>query len=199
MSGVDKLADAVAVSFIAPFIVTILGALLLHEMVGYRRWIAVIVGFFGTLLILRPGLGVFHPAIFLVFIAAAVFALRQIISRFMSGSDSIATTITYSGLTAALSLAAIQPFFWTWPENGTIWLLMVLMACSAGLAEFTIMRALELAETVVVAPLQYTLIIWSTIWGYLIFADLPDFWTVAGAAIIIGSGLYTIYRETRRR
>ena len=191
------LADAVAISFIAPFLVTILGATILREPVGIRRWSAVGAGLIGTIIIVRPGMGVFHPAIFLVIVAAAAFAVRQIISRYLGDKDRTSTTLAYTSLTTLVVLAIPLPFFWRAPINMTDVAMMVGMAIIAGLGEFFIIRALEIALAVVVAPTHYSLIIFSTIWGYIFFADLPDFWTWAGALIIIVSGLYMMNRERK--
>lgn len=192
------LADAVAVSFVAPFIVTILAALVLGEHVGLHRWLAVTVGFAGTLVVIRPGLGLFHPAIFLVLIAASAFAIRQILSRRVMDGDTTATTVAYTGLTASAVLTLPLPFVWVTPGDATTLWLIVAMAALAGLAEFLIIRALELSQAVILAPMMYSLMIWSTLWGFLLFAELPDRWTMVGAVIIVGSGLLTIYREARR-
>lgn len=192
------LADAIAVSFVAPFIVTILAALVLGERVGPHRWLAVSVGFAGTLIVIRPGLGLFHPAIFLVLIAASAFAVRQILSRRLMDGDSTATTVAYTGLTAVAVLTLPLPFVWVTPGGLDSVLLIVAMAALAGIAEFLIIRALELSQAVILAPMMYSLMIWSTLWGYLMFADLPDGWTICGALVIVGSGLYSVYRETRR-
>lgn len=193
------LADAVAVSFVAPFIVTILAALVLREPVGPRRWFAVVLGFLGTLVVIRPGMGVLHPAIFFVVLAASAFGLRQILSRYLSGDDGTATTVAYTGLTGSALMTLALPFVWVTPEGGRVWLLLLAMACVAAAGEFLIIRALELTQAVVLAPLQYSMMIWSTIWGWLIFSQLPDLWTWVGAAIIVGSGLYTIYRDARAK
>ncbi len=191
------LADAVAVSFVVPFLVTVLAALLLGERVGLRRWIAVALGFAGALIVIRPGMGVFHPAIFLVLITATAFALRQILSRMLSGGDTLLTTIAITGLTASLILSAALPFVWTVPDSGLTILIMVATAATAALAELGIIKALDLALAVVVAPVQYTLMIYSVFWGYLVFSDLPDGWTLFGAAIIMASGGYSLWRESR--
>jgi drug/metabolite transporter (DMT)-like permease len=191
------LADATAVTFVAPFIVTVLAAAFLGEAVGPKRWIAVVLGFLGTMIVIRPGFSNFHPAIFLALISAVAFAVRQIISRHVSGADPLVTTVAYTALTAALILTLPLPFVWRNPADGTQLLLMVGVACVAGCAELTIMRALELAEAVVLSPLQYTLMIWSTAWGFVVFAQLPDVWTLVGAAIVIASGIYALYREAR--
>jgi len=191
------LADATAVSFIAPFIVIVLAGLVLGETVGLKRWIAVALGFAGTMIIIRPGFNAFHPAIFLVILSGLAFGIRQIISRRVSGTDPLVTTIAYTALTAALLLSLPLPFIWKNPLDLTQFLMMVGIAIIAGCGELSIMRALDLGEAVVLSPLQYTLMIWATIWGFLVFAQLPDMWTLIGTAIVIGSGIYSLYHETR--
>lgn len=193
------LADAIAVTFAAPFIVTVLGATILGEKVGMRRWIAVLVGFIGTLIILRPGADVFHPAIFLVLLASMAFATRQIVSRFIGSRDPTLTTLAYTALTTFLVLALPMPWYWKTPETLTPVLLMVGLTLFAGLGEFLIIRALELADAVVVTPMHYTLIFYSTLWGFLFFGDFPDYWTWLGTFIVIASGIYMHLRETRRQ
>lgn len=193
--GRVPLADAVAVSFVAPFLVTLLGALILREPVGLRRWLAVLVGFLGTLVVIRPGLGVFDPAMFLVVVAALMFAVRQVLSRLLGPTEPTATTIAYTALGSAVLLAVPALLAWQWPEGPRQVLLLVLLAGMAGLGEVLVIRALELAQAVVLAPLQYSLIIWGTAFGWLVFHQLPDLWTLVGAAVIVASGIYTLYRE----
>lgn len=189
------LADAVAVSFVAPFIVTLMGALVLREPVGIRRWSAVAIGFVGTLIVIRPGMGAIHPAVMLVILAATLFALRQILSRVLSGSDRTMTTVAYTALVSSFILTFPLPFVWQWPQTNIELALLGSMALMAAVAETLVIKALEVAQAVVVAPLQYTLILWSTLYGYLVFADLPDFWTWTGALIIVATGAYTLHRE----
>lgn len=192
------LADAVAVTFVAPFMVTILGALVLGERVNANRWVAVVIGLIGTLVIIRPGLGVFHPAIFLVILAAAAFACRQIVSRYVGARDPTITTLAYTALTSVILLAIPAPLFWISPTSLSDFGLMVGLAVLAGLGEFLLIRALEVAFAVVVAPMQYSLILFSTFWGYLVFSELPDFWTWTGTAIVVSSGLYLVLLERRQ-
>jgi len=189
------LADAVAVSFVAPFIVTVLGALVLREPVGLRRWSAVIIGFLGTVIVIRPGLGVIHPAVMLVVVAATLFALRQILSRVLSGSDRTVTTVAYTALVGSLLLSMPLPFVWQWPTTTLEVALLANIAILAALAELMVIKALEVAQAVVVAPVQYTLLIWGTMYGYLVFGQLPDIWTWIGALIIVATGFYTLHRE----
>jgi len=189
------LADAVAISFVAPFFVTILAALWLHEPVGIRRWAAVAIGFAGAVVILRPGMGVIHPAGALVLLAALAFALRQALSRILSAIDDTRTTVAYSAIVSSLLATVPLPFFWHWPHEPRIYAVMAGVAVLAALAEFLVIRALEVAEAVAVAPVHYSLIIYSTFWGWLVFHQLPDRWTLIGAAVIVVSGAYSIYRE----
>lgn len=189
------LADAVAVSFIAPFLVTFLGALILKEYVGPRRWTAIAIGFIGMLIVVRPGYGVFHPAIFLVVAAATLFAARQIISRKLSSSDKTATTVSYTALASVFLLTLPLPFIWITPAWGLELGLLISMALIGAVAEYFVIRSLEVAHAVVLAPVHYSLLIWGTFYGWLIFDQLPDGWTWLGAAIIFTSGIYTLHRE----
>lgn len=190
------LADAVAISFVAPFMVTLMGAMILREPVGLRRWAAVTLGFIGCLIVIRPGMGVVHPAAGLVLIAAALFAVRQIISRALSDTDSTATTIAYTAFVGSAALTLPLPFVWQWPNPQQL-AILVGIATLAAFAEIAVIKALELAMAVVVAPVQYMLMIWGTFYGWLLFDQLPDGWTWAGTAIIVATGVYTLWREHR--
>lgn len=189
------LADAMAVTFVAPFMVTIMGALFLREKVGIRRWTAVAIGFAGTLIVTRPGLGVVHPAALLIVGAACAFALRQTLSRVLAATDSTATTVAYTAIASVLLLSLPLPLFWRAPETGLQLAILVGMAACAATGELLVIRALEIAQASVVAPMHYSLIIWGTIYGWLVFGQLPDRWTWLGAAIIVSTGLYIMNRE----
>jgi S-adenosylmethionine uptake transporter len=183
------------VAFVAPFMVTIMGALILREPVGIRRWIAVVIGFVGALIVIRPGLGVVHPAGMLVIVAAALFAIRQIISRWLSDSDRTATTVAYTAIAGGGIMSLPLIFVWKTPQTTTEVLLLAGIAVCAAVGETLVIKALEVAQAVILAPLQYTMLIWGIVYGYLIFNDLPDLWTIVGAVIIIATGLYTLHRE----
>ena len=188
------LADAVAVSFVAPFLVTLLAALVLREPVGWRRWVAVVLGFVGSMIILRPGMGVVHPAAMLVVVAALLFACRQVISRAIAARDGTGTTILYTAITAVFVLSMPLPWVWVTPGRSEF-LLLASLALLAGLAEVCVIRALELGLAVAVAPVHYTLIIWASLYGWLVFGQFPDAWTWAGTGIIMATGMYTLRRE----
>lgn len=188
------LADAVAISFVAPFIVTLLGALILREPVGIRRWVAVTLGFLGVLIVIRPGLGVMHPAAGLVILAALFFAIRQIISRALSDTDRTSTTVIYTALVSTVLLTVPLPFVWQTPTTEQAFIL-VFIAVLAAAAEICVIKALELTLAVVVAPMHYTLILWGTFYGWLVFGQFPDVWTWVGTALIVATGIYSLRRE----
>ncbi|MGA9432637.1 MAG: DMT family transporter [Roseobacter sp.] len=189
------LADAVAITFVAPFMVTVMGALILREPVGVRRWTAVLVGFIGTLIVIRPGMGVIHPAALLLIVAATAFALRQVLSRILAGEDKTQTTVAYTAIVSWTLLTIPLPFIWQNPSNGLEIVLLIAMAVVAAFAEILVIMALDAAQAVVVAPVQYSLLIWGTFYGFVVFGQLPDAWTWLGALIIVATGLYTLNRE----
>ena len=193
-----ELADAVAVSFVAPFFLTILGAIFLGEKVGIRRWSAVVIGFIGAMIIIRPGTGAVHPAVLLVVIAALFYALRQVIGRKLADTDKTHTTIAYTAIIGSLLITLPMPFVWITPETGTQIILIITMSLMAAVAEILVIRALEVAEAVVVAPIHYTLIIWGTMYGYIVFGHFPDTWTWIGTAVIISAGVFTLMRSHRK-
>ena len=189
------LADAVAITFVAPFFVTVMGAVFLKESVGIRRWSAVIIGFLATLIILRPGMGVMHPAAVLLILAAAAFACRQILSRILSNADSTLTTVAYTAIVSWVLLTIPLAYVWQTPDTTQEIFLIITVALVAAIAETLLIMALQTGLAVVVAPVQYSLMIWGTLYGYLLFNQLPDFWTLVGAVIIVITGLYTLNRE----
>ena len=191
------LADAVAVSFVAPFFLTIAGAIVLKETVGINRWMAVTVGFIGALIIIRPGTGAIHPAVLLVVVAALLYAIRQIIGRLLADTDDTKTTVAYTAIIGSLLITLPLPFIWVSPESISQVALIIAMTVLAAGAEIMVIKALEVAEAVVLAPIHYTLIIWGTVYGYLVFGQFPDLWTWVGTAIIVAAGLFTYYRQTQ--
>ncbi len=193
--GYVPLADAVAVTFVAPFLVTVMGALILRERVGPRRWTAVGLGFIGMLIVIRPGMGVVHPAMLLIMAAAFFFAMRQILSRMLSGGDRTVTTVAYTAITSSAILTVPLPFFWQTPDLGRDVPLLIGVAALAAGGEVLVIKSLELAEAVVLAPVHYSLLIWGTAYGWLVFGQFPDIWTWVGAAVIMGTGLYVVHRE----
>lgn len=192
------LADATAVTFVAPLLITALAPLLLGEYVSLPRWCAVGVGLVGTLIVLRPGAGIAQPATLLVLLCATAFALRQILSRILAGLDPLRTTIAWSGLITTLALTAGLAVVGTVPASLFDMLMLFGLAVTAGCAELALIRGFSLAAAATLAPVQYSLMVWSVLWGILVFDQFPDFWTLGGATIIIASGAYSIWRQAER-
>lgn len=189
------LADATAIVFVSPLLLTVLSIPLLGESVGFRRWVAVAVGLAGALIIIRPGLGVASWATLLPLATAFTYTLYQIGTRKLTATDSIATIFLYTGVVGALVMSAVVPFFWRTPSSSA-WLLMAATGVLGGLGHFLIIQAFARAPASALAPFSFVTIIWTTCSGYLVFGDLPDAATIIGAAIIIASGVFVFYRES---
>jgi drug/metabolite transporter (DMT)-like permease len=191
------LPTAAIISFVSPFIMIALAALLLHEAVGPRRWSAVGVGFLGALLILRPGLGTVPAASFLLFISASCNALYQVLTRSLAARDPAETSNTYIAVVGFLLTSLAVPFVWQTPQSLLDLLLFVSLGFFGGFGHYFIVKALEWGPAAVIAPLNYGQLIGTVILGYVFFDEFPDLWTWIGATVIIGSGLYIFYRERR--
>ncbi|MEQ9639241.1 MAG: DMT family transporter [Alphaproteobacteria bacterium] len=188
------LADATAIVFCGTLFVTALSVPLLGEKVGPRRWAAVLVGFLGAMVIVRPGMGVFGPAAMIALAAAFCYALIVISTRWLTRTETTAALgFYYAALGALISLAGL-PFGWvlpTWTDLG----LFVLLGLFGGVGTLLMIEAFRHAPVAVVVPFEYTALIWATIYGYLIWHELPDGFTWLGAAILVASGLYVMHRE----
>ena len=193
------IADATSIAFVAPLFVIILSYFILKEPIGIRRWLAVIIGFSGTLIIIRPGFEIINLGHIFIIIAALLFALRQIISRLIASTDDPLTTAFFTAYTSVFIFALFQPWVWTPITDKNHIFLFLVFASLAGTAEFLVIKSLQIAHAVVVSPLQYTLLIWVTIFGFLIWGIIPDVWTFLGAGIIIATGLYSLHRERLKK
>jgi len=196
--GLLPLADASAIMFTSPILLTVLAIPLLGEQVGPRRWAAVIVGFAGALIVVRPGLGVMGTGAALLLGAALCNALYQLATRKLRAADAPLTTLLYTALAGTVLLSAVVPFAWVAPQPAH-WPLFALMGLFGGAGHFTLIKAFQRAPAAVVAPFSYASLVWATGLGFVVFGDLPDLWTVTGAAIIAGGGLYILHRERMRR
>ena len=192
------IADATSIAFVAPLFVIILSYFILKEPIGIRRWLAVIIGFSGTLIIIRPGFEMINFGHLFIIVAAFLFAFRQIISRLLAPTDNPVTTAFFTAYTSVFIFVLFQPWIWTPITDKKHILLFIVFATLAGTAEFLVIKSLQMAHAVVVSPLQYTLLIWVTVFGFIIWGILPDFWTFLGAGVIIATGLYSLHRERLR-
>ncbi len=192
-----QLAEATAIFEVSPLITTALAFFILREPVGRRRWTGVGIGFIGALIIIRPGSEVFQIAALLPLAAAFCFASFSIATRWLSGAESPWTAFLYSALFGAVASSAIVPFFWETPswEDAAI---MSVFGVIGGCGHLLLIHALRHASASAVAPFSYCGLVFSSIWGLVFFGERPDRWTVTGALVIVGAGLYVWWRERRR-
>jgi drug/metabolite transporter (DMT)-like permease len=199
------IADAIAIFFVEPFILTLLGGVLLGEPIGPRRYAACGVGFIGALFVIQPSFSEVGPAALLPLVTAVCFAFYMILTRRMAASMHPISMQAYTGLAA---LILIAPILWvfdgsdvaaldpSWPARRELWLLAA-VGLIATASHVCISFALKLAPASVLAPVQYLEIVGATLLGYLIFGDLPDALTFFGIALIVSAGLYVFFRERR--
>lgn len=189
------LADAIAITFAGPLFITILAAPMLGESVGWRRWTAVVVGFFGVLVMLRPTTGALQLAALLPLGASLAGALRDITTRRISANETSLSILLFSTLAVIVFGLGTLPFGWaplTLRDLG----LMGLSGLFVGGAHYFLIERFRWAEASLLAPFKYLTMIWAVIFGFLIFGDLPDSWTLSGAGFLIVCGIYIAHRET---
>lgn len=194
------MAEASAIGFMTPLLVTLFAVPILGEKISRRRWIAVIFGFIGVMIIIRPGSKVFSPAALLPLGTALCFSLYQIITRKIH-HENPRTSLFYSAFigSAALTIVLligywISPFEYPQP-TGWHWVLILMLGVIGGFGHLVLIRALRKAPASVLAPFYYTQLVWIILFGYLAFGDFPDGWTLLGIVVIVGSGLYVAYGE----
>jgi drug/metabolite transporter (DMT)-like permease len=193
-----SIADCVAIFFVQPLIVTMLSPWVLGENVGLRRWIAVVVGFTGTLIIIRPGFQVFNPGALLALGSGASLAVYMLLTRKIAGKVDAMVTTFHTSLIGGIIMSVIALFLWQ-PVSASQWGLFILLALIANVGHYLIVRAYDHAEASLLAPLAYTEIIMATAAGWYFFGDFPDFWTFVGVGILIACAVYISFRERVRR
>jgi drug/metabolite transporter (DMT)-like permease len=191
------LADATATGFVAPLFVTALSIPILRETIGWRRWSATLVGFVGVLIVVRPGGAGFQIASLLAVASALAWAFAMIMTRMMSRTESPLTTLTYSAIIGLGLTSLAMPFLWG-PVTPAILLMGLFVGASSTVGHWLIVLAYRHADASLLAPFSYIQLLWATLFGLAVFAVLPDLWTLIGAVIIAGSGLYTAHRERVR-
>lgn len=195
---VMPLADALAITFASPLLITALSGPLLKEQVDWRRWAAVIGGFAGILLMCRPDGGVFKAVVILPILCMFCTAGRDLLTRRLGAVDAPATilffTITTSVVAGAISLPIAGA---TWPTP-TEWLIFFILGQANGISHFLVIQAFSLAPASTLAPFRYLSLVWAVAIGAVVWGDFPDEWKLAGAGLVVMSGLYVVRRETRR-
>jgi drug/metabolite transporter (DMT)-like permease len=190
---------ATTIFFTGPLLVVALAVPLLGERVGVRRWMAVLVGFVGALVIIRPGADSMDWATLLILASAFFYALYQILTRRAADYDDFRVSAVYTILIALVVSSVAVPFYWETPIGWLDWLVFGGLGILGGLGHLFVIKAYEHAPASVIGPFDYGQLIGATVIGYLVFAEFPDLWTWAGAAIIIVSGIYIARREARAK
>ncbi|MBL6927965.1 MAG: DMT family transporter [Rhodospirillales bacterium] len=189
-----ELADATAIFFTVPLFITVMSVVVLRETVGIRRWIAVFAGLGGVLLIIRPGSGVFDIGAVAVLVASLGYATLMITNRAIRNKETPATLTFFTTLGCLIVTGCLLPWVWVTPSTFE-WLLLAAIGVFGGTGQILLVFAFQRAPAGVIAPFEYTTLIWATLYGYLIWGDLPDMMTVTGAAIIAAGGVYILHRE----
>ncbi len=192
------IAEATTISFLSPLLITILSIPLLGEVVGIRRWAAVMVGMAGVLIVVRPGSSGFQPAAFWGIASSFCWATALIVTRKIATTDHPNTTLLCSSGIGVIALTIAMPFDCVWPSPKQLGLALFLGVLSS-LGQWMVVLAHRHTAASTLAPFTYSQLIWASIAGFAVFGALPDHWTLVGAAIIAASGLYTAHRERVRR
>lgn len=192
------LADTIAITFVSPLIMCALAVPLLKEHVGPRRWTAIVIGFAGVLVITQPsGVG-FGIGVVLALTAALGDATGIIITRRMSGTESSHSQLFWSSLVLFAAFGTVLPFVWVTP-SGDDWLIIAILALSGTFAQFSLAQAFRYGEVSLLAPLDYSGLVWAGLLGFIVWGDVPTPVVLAGSAIIISAGIYIVRREAMLR
>jgi drug/metabolite transporter (DMT)-like permease len=189
------IAEATAIGFTGPLFITALSAPFLREHVGWHRWLAVVIGLAGVLIIVRPGSAVWHWSAGMVLLGAVCFAFFQLITRRLANGERHQTTLLYTSIGGTIWACLIVPFFWTMP-SAHHWVTFLIIGAMGVGAHYCMIQAFSRAQASLLAPFNYSKLIWVTLLGYFVFDDIPALNTLIGGAVIVAAGLYVLYRET---
>ena len=193
--SVISLAKALTLAFIAPLIVTAFSPIFLDEKVGFRRWMAVIIGFIGSLVVIRPGFVEINLASLAALGTGIMYGFYLIITRKLSTSDNPLLTLLLTGVVGAIIISTVMPFVWVKPSLSQ-WSMMAAIGIFACIGHLFLILSLKYADASKLAPFSYFEIITNIIIGYYFFSDFPDYWTFLGLFIIVFSGIYISRRKT---
>lgn len=194
-----QLAETMSIFFFAPMLITALAGPLLGEWAGWRRWLAVGAGFLGVLIITRPGFAAFELGHVFAVCATLSYCFYVIMTRQMSAVETPESLIFYSALAPVGLMLPAVPFTASLPSDAFHWLILLSLGFFGGFGHWLIIKAYRIASATALAPYPYLQMVWMIAFGWLVFGQLPDRWTIAGALIIVASGLYIVHREHRLR
>ncbi len=192
------IAETLAIYFVQPLVVTMLSPIILGETVGLRRWVAVIVGFMGTLIIIRPGFQNVNPGMLMALGAGTCSGIYMLISGILAGQNRATASTFHTSLAGAVLVSIVVIFFWQAPTTQQ-WFMFALLALFATLGNYFAIRALEYAEASLLAPFGYTEMINAVAAGWYFFGDFPDGWTFVGVGVLIVCAIYISYRERGKK
>ncbi len=192
------LAEITALGFTGPIFVTIGAALFLAEKVRLRRWIAVIVGFIGAMIIIRPGFSQLHLGVLCILISTPIFSASNLISKALARTDSANTIVIWQNIVIVACAAPFALAFWQTPSWVEVLWFLAAGLCGT-LGHICQQRGYQLADITLLQPIGFLSLIWNTLLGLFLFTQKPDFWTFVGAAVIFGSAMYISHREAVRR
>jgi drug/metabolite transporter (DMT)-like permease len=193
-----QLDQTVTIFFLTPLLVAAFAGPLLGEWVGWHRMLAILAGFLGVLVVMHPGIGTVHWAMLLALVATLGYAFYNLATRYLAAFDPASVTQTYTPLAGVLILAPFALGVWHWPEDARQWLLLATLGFWGGLGHWLLILAHRSAPAAVLAPFIYLGLIWMSAAGFIVFGDVPTWWTLSGAAIVILSGLYLLARERKQ-
>ena len=192
------LVESHAVFAAYPLLIAALSGPILGERVGWRRWVAIGVGFVGVVIILEPGFGVFQPAAVVPFIAALMFALYGLLTRYVARQDTAATSFFWTGTVGALAMSAVGTWFWE-PMTGPDWAWMGALCITGAAGHYTLIKCYEVAEASAVQPFAYLQLVFASAIGLAVFAETIRLNVALGVALIVGAGLFTLWRQRQAR
>ena len=193
--SITPIAKVTALSFTSPLFMAVLSVIILGERMRVRRWTATILGFVGTLIILRPGIEAIDLGSVLVVSSAIVWAVTMIVIKFLARTDSSLTITAY--MNVLLSILSLGPAIYVWQTpSAEAWMWLVFIGVSGTLAQLTLTEALSQTEATAVMPFDFLKLVWTAAMGFLFFAEIPTIYTWIGAAVIFFSGFYIAYRES---
>lgn len=194
-----QLAETTSIYFFGPMVITALAGPLLGEWAGWRRWLAIMSGFLGVLIITRPGVGVFGVGHLFALGSMLSNSFYVIMTRRMSATETSESLILFSALAPAVLLLPTLPFSPSLPQDGWHWFILLMLGVFGAIGHWLLVQAYRLATTTALAPYPYSQMIWMIISGLIVFNQFPDRWTLVGATVIVASGLYIVHREHRLR
>jgi drug/metabolite transporter (DMT)-like permease len=190
-----RLDQTTSIAFLAPLVVAALAGPMLGEYVGWRRALAIVVGFLGILIIVRPGFSQFHPAFIASIASMLAYAVFMIVTRKLSDIDPPLVTLFYSMLVGLIGGVFFAIPVWVWPSSAFEWVLLLALGALGGSGHYLLIRAYRLAPASSISPFLYFQLLSMIVVEYSVFGDIPDRWTLIGSAVVIASGLYLVHRE----